>query len=233
MNRFFLPVQVAAASLLALACVGAQAAPVSGQGTWESTLQARDLDGNADNGPEAWFDTALNVTWVANANLAGVSGFVSRFHGPGGNMVFGEGLQWTGSLAVGGVSGWRLPAFSMDTGESELGHLFSVTLGNVDALDNTGPFANVQPHVYWVEDPSAFKAALFHMGNGSLDSENAFRDRPALVWALLDGDVGAAATPVSMGSPTLPVPEPEAWALLVSGVVVAGLMAGRRRKQVA
>jgi hypothetical protein len=45
------------------------AAPISGQGTWESTLQARDLDGNMST-VEAYFDTALGITWLANANLA-------------------------------------------------------------------------------------------------------------------------------------------------------------------
>lgn len=45
------------------------AAPISGQGTWESTLQARDLDGNKST-VEAYYDTALGITWLANANLA-------------------------------------------------------------------------------------------------------------------------------------------------------------------
>ena len=52
----------------------ASAVPVSGQGTWETTLESRDLDGNAAT-VEAYYDTVLNITWLANANLAQTSGF--------------------------------------------------------------------------------------------------------------------------------------------------------------
>src|SRR3989344_215147 len=50
----------------------AHAASVSGQGTWETTLQGRDLDGNLSTA-EAYYDTALNITWLANANYAGTT----------------------------------------------------------------------------------------------------------------------------------------------------------------
>ena len=49
----------AAAMLLAGA---AQAAGVPGQGTWETTLQARDLNG--DSVTDTFYDTALNITWL-------------------------------------------------------------------------------------------------------------------------------------------------------------------------
>jgi hypothetical protein len=45
---------------------------VSGQGTWETTLQARDLDGNTST-IEAYYDTDLDITWLANANYAGTT----------------------------------------------------------------------------------------------------------------------------------------------------------------
>ena len=46
-----------------LAAGAAQAVPVSGQGTWETTLQARDMDGNPAT-TEAWYDTALDLLWL-------------------------------------------------------------------------------------------------------------------------------------------------------------------------
>ena len=58
------------AGLASLGGLGAHAAPVSGMGTWESTLQGRDLDGNAGNGFEAYYDTALDLTWLADGNHA-------------------------------------------------------------------------------------------------------------------------------------------------------------------
>lgn len=39
----------------------AQAAPIPGQGTWETTLQGRDLDGNFGSF-EAYYDTVLDIT---------------------------------------------------------------------------------------------------------------------------------------------------------------------------
>lgn len=45
-----------------------QAAPQT-EGTWRTTLQARDLDGNLAT-TEAYYDTVLNVTWLADANYA-------------------------------------------------------------------------------------------------------------------------------------------------------------------
>jgi len=53
-------------SLLGAVCaclipMTSHAAPVSGQGTWETTLQARDFDGDT-NTIEGWYDTVLGVT---------------------------------------------------------------------------------------------------------------------------------------------------------------------------
>jgi hypothetical protein len=54
-----------------LACMSAgtaQAVSVSGQGTWETTLQARDMDGNLETA-EAYYDTLLGITWLADPAL--------------------------------------------------------------------------------------------------------------------------------------------------------------------
>lgn len=45
------------------------AATVPGQGTWKTTLQARDLNG--DQKADAFHDTELNVTWLRDANMIG------------------------------------------------------------------------------------------------------------------------------------------------------------------
>ena len=58
----------------ALAAVSAaHAVPVPGQGTWETTLQARDIDG--DGTVDAWYDTALDLTWLADANAGAGTAF--------------------------------------------------------------------------------------------------------------------------------------------------------------
>jgi hypothetical protein len=120
----------------------------------QAALVGRDLGGSAEF--DAYYDSVLDITWLADANYAKTSGAV-----PDGYMTHAEALAWTAGLSVHGVGGWRLPSvapvngvayqpeFSLDgstdfgfalTGQgwgaaSELGHLFYVTLGNTGYLD--------------------------------------------------------------------------------------------------
>ncbi len=149
------------ACVMALVSLAAQAVPVTGQGTWESTLQGRDLDGNAAT-YEAYYDTTLDITWLADANYAQTSGFDSD-----GRMIWANANAWAAGLNVNGVTGWRLPTNTPLNGStydttfsnngttdsatattttdgtdggyrdgagnpvSEMGHMFYVTLGNL------------------------------------------------------------------------------------------------------
>jgi hypothetical protein len=163
-------------ALWAAATAGAglvHAVGVLGQGTWETTLLPRDLDGNLANGPEAFYDTALNITWLRNANVNGL-------------MTWTSANTWANTLVVGGVGGWRLPTmvdtgapgcdfshaggtdcgYNAQTASSELAHLYYVTLGNLaycppgDAacaggpqlgwgLTNTGGFQDLRSSAKW------------------------------------------------------------------------------------
>ena len=71
--------------------VTANAVPVSGQGTWETTLQGRDLDGN-NLTAEAYYDTALDITWLANADI-------------NGEMDWFAANTWAGGLNINGFTG--------------------------------------------------------------------------------------------------------------------------------
>ena len=145
----------------------AQAAAVSGQGTWETTPQGRDLDGDAATF-EAYYDTELKITWLADAGYAKTSGYDAD-----GYLNWDAAKTWAAQLNINGVTGWRLPdikpvdtsysldgrtgyAYNITSTQSELAHLYHVTLGNksyVDAFDNnqppifglrsSGPFSNV------------------------------------------------------------------------------------------
>jgi len=146
-----------------LTSFSAHAVAVSGQGTWETTLQGRDLDGNAATF-EAWYDTTLDITWLADANAAGTP------------MTWIDAKTWAAELDVNGITGWRLPTVcpvngssfnttlspdgttdrgsattttdgsdggwrdGSDTPVSEMGHMFYVTLGNIGACDPTLPW---------------------------------------------------------------------------------------------
>jgi hypothetical protein len=60
------------ACVISFVPLSAQAVGVSGQGTWETTLQGRDLDGNAAT-YEAYYYTTLDITWLADVNPIALS----------------------------------------------------------------------------------------------------------------------------------------------------------------
>lgn len=137
------------ALLLAPASVAAVSVPT--QGTWATTLQARDLDGDPAT-VEAWFDTALGVSWLADASA------IASF-GQGAGLTHAGAVAWAANLDVHGTTGWRLPAltdtgapgcdfanagtdcgYNVDPATSEIAHLFTVTLGNAAEFDASGSF---------------------------------------------------------------------------------------------
>lgn len=157
--------------------LSAQAAgPVAGQGTWQTTLKARDAAGHAvaldSASAEFFYDVVTNVTWLADMNA-------------GGQMDWPTAKAWARGLNLGGHSDWRLPniidsgsagcdssysggtdcGYNVQTqvgGEySEWAHLYYVTLGNKAflapdgsyepdyGLTNTANFRNMQSFPYW------------------------------------------------------------------------------------
>jgi hypothetical protein len=68
---------------------------LAGMGAAQAALQARDLDNNTFT--DAYYDTVLNITWLADANA----------NGP---MTWNVADTWANALGVGGYNDWRLPA---------------------------------------------------------------------------------------------------------------------------
>ena len=140
------------AGILVGASGAAQAVPISGQGTWESTLQARDFDAHTST-IEGYYDTLLDITWLANASAGSPS------------MPWDAANAWAAGLNIDGITGWRLPqnesvnGLSYSAGislegtsdvgynisapgtlyagsiASEMAHLFYNTLGNLGDCD--------------------------------------------------------------------------------------------------
>lgn len=242
-NRFRVAVVRYALALIAGVVVtsAAHGAAVTGQGTWETTLQARDMNG--DNIADAYFDSALNITWLANWNTSGL-------------MNWSTAIGWAAALNVHGVTGWRLPGitdigndgcnfsyaggtdcgYNVDTSGAELAHMYHVTLGNLAycppggatcaaapqagfGLTNTAAFVNMQSFVYWYGPEYAPNTAGFGWEFlTDVGSQNVV-GKGAILYAVAvhDGDVGAA-----------PIPEPAPLALL--SLALAGLGFSKRKK---
>jgi hypothetical protein len=167
---------IAAAATNLIAASPVTAAPIPSQGTWQATLQARDLNG--DSVTDAFYDKTLNITWLRDANV-------------NGTMNWSDANSWASAYSIGAYSGWRLPTmvdtgpvgcdprsavggtdceYNVDTSTSEMAHLYYVTLGNLAAcktaswcpqpdqpgwgLTNTGDFLNMGPEYvdsgYWL-----------------------------------------------------------------------------------
>jgi hypothetical protein len=236
------------ATALLLCGTAAQAAPVSGQGTWETTLQARDLDG--DGVTDAFYDTELNVTWLRNANA-------------NGTMNWKAAQVWASNLVVGGFSGWRLPLL-VDTGAlgcsafdnsggtdcgfnvqtksgsnvySEMAHLYYETLGNKAfctpgfvtcdvakpqpgwGLSNTANFLDLKSDPYWSgTEDASFSDGAWYFGFPSGFQITGAKLSELYVIAVRPGDVTAA------------IPEPETYALMLVGLIGMVTLLSRRTK---
>ena len=163
------------AGAITFATLPAIAMVVSGQGTWETSLQGRDLDGNAATA-EAYYDTVLDITWLADANAAGT------------RMNWADANTWVAALNINGVSGWRLPTISPINGStfntnstnnattdigyadslgwvdvsnnpvSELGHMYYANLGNLGQCtpDSSNPSGCIQQVGWGISNTGPF-----------------------------------------------------------------------------
>jgi len=111
-------------------------------------------------GGQAYYDTVLNITWLANANLAASNTFGVTGIAVNGTMTWAKANEWIAAMNSAnylGVNDWRLPAvidtgtpgcssgytgtdcgYNVDLSTSEMAHLYYSTLGNVGYYDTLG-----------------------------------------------------------------------------------------------
>jgi hypothetical protein len=217
---------------LSVSC-SANADPIPGQGTWETTLLGRDMDGHAlpasDGGTVFLYDTSLNITWLRNGSQNGL-------------MTWSAAMDWASGLQVGAFAEWRLPntpipdasctlansypgvysqGYGVGCSGSEMGHLFNVTLQNATgAISNSGNFQGLQNYYYWSKTPLAndpYYVWGYHLGiNGQAYTGTG--NNLIFSMAVRDGDVLA------------PVPEPASAIWIAVGLF--SLAIWRRTKQI-
>lgn len=213
------------AALAALACAGAA----------QAQFEARDLDGNGT--ADAYYDTRLDISWLADANAYATQGGPINtspyFPGvplPAGELRVSNALSWVDALVVGSYDGWRLPqrlipetypewdcpareCAPMVEWPSELSFM-AVALGG-----GNGPFGNVQNGSYIAYNADVSWFELRNVQTGSVVVTDEFSLASGYAWAVHDGDVGLQVTPV---------PEPSTYALMMCGL--AGVALRLRRK---
>lgn len=217
--------------------------------TVHAALEGRDLDGTSATA-EAYYDTVLGITWLANVNYFQTSGADADGRGQLGVLQ-----NWTNNLTLGGYLNWRLPratpadgvdwdvatltydGLSSDIGYNhasagnELGYMFYVNLGNQGAFDLAGAPTACHPNTCLVN------AGPFV----NLMPEQYYTASPAWFvpyFRMFDGgqygDNGIAeyrAWAVHDGDigVAVVVPEPGTWALMLAGVAALSGVARRRR----
>jgi len=193
-------------------------------------------------GGQAVYDTDLDLTWLANANLAQTNTFGVPGINASGTMTWDTANSFIDAMNVAnylGFSGWRLPptlqpdatcgqhdgvgdSFGPNCTGSEMGHLFYTELGGVSGQDiNTTHNANYN---------------LFQniIATDSYLSSTEYKPNPTVgVWAFSFGTGVQFATNKDGGGrvfPVLPgdvVPEPGSALLLGVGILTL-VVFGRR-----
>lgn len=239
-----------------LACVAiagnAQAVAVAGQGTWETTLLGRDINGNAvaGNADTAVFlyDTVLDVTWLRDANANGL-------------MNWTRANTWAANLLVGAYDDWRLPTMiatpnttysnaggtdygynvrttSGSTVYSEMASLWCDTLGNKASCppDNDMGSAADTPQPGWgLTNTGDFQ----NLQSGVCWSGLEYAPNVGYAWDF-GSDVGFqgyggkafSSYALALRPYDVVVPaalKPETYALMLAGLAVAGAAAKRRK----
>lgn len=206
-----------------------------------AALMGSDLDGNPGN--DVIYDDVLDLTWLADANLAGTMDFGVSGIGSDG-MDWSTANQWIaamnqhdGNKGYLGINTWRLPYQYQSY--SELSYMYSENFQAKVITDGISPFGlgsafntanlmlfnNIQSNRYWTgteNSQNTNQAWGFEYLGGTQGPVN--KDRPGFVWAVSSGDVAATSTVLE---PAVPVPA-AIW--LFSGALMGLLGIARRGK---
>lgn len=224
-------------------------------GAAHAALQGRNMDANALT-YEAYYDTDLDITWLANANMNGIMTWTAA-------NTWAANLSFTNPLTNQTYADWRLPtvepingtsfnyavsyngstdegynvseqgtAFAGATG-SEMAHLFYNTLNNKGYCP-VSTDCSPAPQTGWGLTNSG---PFTNLQAGIYWSATEYAPSTGLAWYFNFGDGGQGAGSKDDGFYALAVspgdvaavPEADTWAMLLAGLGLVGAATRRRR----
>lgn len=224
-------------------------------GSAHAALQGRNMDGNALTF-EAYYDTVLDITWLADANFAKTSGYDAD-----GAMTWAAANTWADNLSFTNpltnqtYADWRLPTttdtgtagcdyaysgtdcgYNVDPASSEMAHLYFVTLGNQSYYTTTGAVSNAYAGGANPNSTLDNVGPFINFQSDFYWSGTEYAPAPSLVWFFyagyglqdVNGKTGSLyALAVSPGD-IAAVPEAQTYALMLAGLGLIGWRARRR-----
>ncbi len=215
-----------------------------------AALEGRDADKNPDNGFEAYYDTVLDITWLADAGYSATTGAL-----PADGAMWWSAASWVQGLDFFGVNGWRLPEVTSristksidlvtpgagsDARASELGHMYYANLelgGDQSPARGSilipglrdGVIRNFSADLFWTKDTyqGNVMTAWALWTSFPFSGSQAYVPKVAKggAWAVHDGDPFGF-----VPGPAPAVDEPATLWLLVAGLGVGGFMQRKRR----
>ncbi|MBT9538504.1 PEP-CTERM sorting domain-containing protein [Thiobacillus sp.] len=223
-------------------------------GAAQAALQGRDLNGNI-NSFEAYYDTVLDITWLANANV-------------NGQMTHGAATAWAANLSftdgVNTYDNWRLPTVnpvngvsfnysSSPDGSTDLG--YNISKAGTTYAGSTGSemahlFYNTLGNSGYFTPSDVVSGCYVSPSNTCLDNTAPFDNLQAyFYWSATEyapGTEGAYYFDFGLGSQSVAngssyfyalaispgdvaaVPEAETYALMLAGLGLVGWRARRR-----
>ena len=215
--------------------------------TAHAALQGRDLNGSAGSF-EAYYDTDLNITWLADANVNGPMTWATA-------NTWAANLSFYNPLTNQTIDDWRLPTttdtgapgcdfaysgtdcgYNVDTASSEMAHLYFTELGNLSYYTTTGAdsgaFAGGSNPNSTLDNVGPFT----NFQSGYYWSGTEYAPNPSYAW-YFSTNRGNQGNVVKAGSfyalavrpgDVAAVPEAQTYALMLAGLGLIGWRARRR-----